>query len=388
MPTTARDHVESMPLAAEAVYTILHPDHLHGLAATGKPATLRVRKRWVKAHENFLKARAAGLDVAVLYADAANDCSKLLYWGKVTELNIDAHGSAYTVSELRPIRGRRTQELVLSGTGARIAEGYLRDYAVILTPGFIESPAAKILAAANEPITLFSFGYHGCGGATPALTRAVAAAEVLRGFRPPLWVDIRINRSVRAAGFRDDAFHRLLGDNYRWIPDLGNLAIQDGTDGIRIKKPAAATDLLDSALDDTARRVIFFCHCEIPRSCHRHEVAKLLVRAAHTRAASVRVVEWPGGDPISISWEVTLAVFRKIANGSLRRIRIEDASRLAEAAALPWGSTVDLVCDGESQQQPVGPARFDQEGAYLPILDEDDATRGALQEGGYTAVRA
>jgi hypothetical protein len=106
----------------------------------------------------------------------------------------------------------------------------------------------------GKPIVLFSFGYWGCGSATKELVAAVSSAEAQRGFAPPLWVDIRLQRSVRAAGFRDRAFERLLGANYQWLPSLGNMSVADGGSRIRIQEPAAANDLLDLGVTNPERR--------------------------------------------------------------------------------------------------------------------------------------
>lgn len=79
-------------------------------------------------------------------------------------------------------------------------------------------------------ITLFSFGYWGWGNATPQLVQAVDAAEDARGFQPPLFVDVRISRSVRAVGFRDHAFEQLVGkERYVWLRRLGNRNIETRT---------------------------------------------------------------------------------------------------------------------------------------------------------------
>jgi hypothetical protein len=72
------------------------------------------------------------------------------------------------------------------------------------------------------PLSIFSFGYYGWGNHTPELVEAVDAVEADRGFEPPLFVDIRIRRSVRAAGFTGPAFERLLGpDRHRWMKSQG-----------------------------------------------------------------------------------------------------------------------------------------------------------------------
>lgn len=68
---------------------------------------------------------------------------------------------------------------------------------------------------------LFSWGYYGWGNHTDRLVEAVDAVEESRGFRPPVFVDIRIRRSVRAVGFNGTRFEKLLGpERHRWMPSL------------------------------------------------------------------------------------------------------------------------------------------------------------------------
>src|SRR5688500_8003061 len=51
------------------------------------------------------------------------------------------------------------------------------------------------------PLTMFTWGYWGWGTTTREFVQAADAVEASRGFNPPLFVDIRIRRSVRAPGF-------------------------------------------------------------------------------------------------------------------------------------------------------------------------------------------
>ena len=150
-----------------------------------------------------------------------------------------------------------------------------------------------------ETITLFSFGYWGWGSATTQLVQAIDAVEAARGHAAPLFVDIRISRSVRAKGFDGSAFEAVVGPpRYLWLDALGNLGIQDGGD-MRIKDPTAANTLLDIAerCAHENRRVLFFCACATPSKCHRSAVTQLLLKAAARRKLPVEVVEWPGGEP-------------------------------------------------------------------------------------------
>jgi hypothetical protein len=61
--------------------------------------------------------------------------------------------------------------------------------------------------------------------------------------------------------------------------------------------------------NDRGARVIFFCQCRYPRcdsrTCHRVEIALLLLRAARRRNVKLTIVEWPGGTPRSLSHDRT-----------------------------------------------------------------------------------
>src|SRR3954468_16761455 len=98
--------------------------------------------------------------------------------------------------------------------------------------------------------TLFTFGYYGWGNHTPQLVEAVDAVERSRGFEPPLFIDIRIRRAVRAKGFQGNAFEKLLGPSrHRWMKSLGNTFIKTRTGrNIQIAEPATADELLDLAV--------------------------------------------------------------------------------------------------------------------------------------------
>ena len=115
-----------------------------------------------------------------------------------------------------------------------------------------------------KSVTLFSWGYYGWGNYTNQLVEAADAVEAKRGFNPPVFVDVRISRMVRAPGLREKVFEKLLGpERYRWMKSLGNKAIEDDTlDSMQIAEPKAVKDLLDLAVHETNennRRLIFFC---------------------------------------------------------------------------------------------------------------------------------
>jgi len=254
-----------------------------------------------------------------------------------------------------------------------------------------------------ETITLFSFGYWGWGSATTQLVQAFDAVEAARRYAPPMLVDIRISRSVRAKGFYGPAFETVLGSSrYRWLDALGNLGIQDGGQ-MRIKDPAAADALLDLAKKCATenRRVIFFCACATPKTCHRSVVTQLVLGAAARRKARIEVIEWPGGAPDFEQLEVELSwpEFEKVRRGA-KSIPLNDTMPLSKAGAIPYYSLAAVRPKGEekapSWRLVTGPAMYKKSGWHLPVYGHFDgeppeAIRAEIQKAreanGYTVQR-
>ena len=99
----------NLAIYTENPATMAQDDHsLAEIAQNTSRTKLRETKRWVTAKQRFDSARANGQHVVVLYADAAFDCSKLIYWGFIESMQVDSTGTSYEVRNLRPLRGHRT----------------------------------------------------------------------------------------------------------------------------------------------------------------------------------------------------------------------------------------------------------------------------------------
>ena len=88
-----------------------------------------------------------------------------------------------------------------------------------------------------------------------------------------------------------DAFQSVAGiGRYKWMQDLGNESILTGEQCIRIRRPSAANELLDEAVNvaEQNRRLIFFCSCELPYwdddFCHRTTVTSVRLKTPVNRA--------------------------------------------------------------------------------------------------------
>lgn len=240
-------------------------------------------------------------------------------------------------------------------------------------------------------LTVFTWGYWGWGNATEQFVRLADAAEAARGFAAPIFIDVRISRSVRAKGFNGNTFGQLVGvGRYRHLPGLGNLAVL-GMSGprIQINDPAQAFDLLHLArrLAGVDRRVLFFCSCEFPRleedetCCHRVAVARLVLDAAKELHLPLEIVEWPGREPQLLDLHLSPAEAGKLLRGG-KSVPLGQALPSASFGSLPWGSIVRVHSTIGEFGVAVGPARYGRGGWYLPVpweTADKDASIASLQ---------
>lgn len=247
------------------------------------------------------------------------------------------------------------------------------------------SPAST---KAPRALEAFSWGYAGWGPYTKELVTLVDAVERARGFAPPLFVDVRLRRMVRAPGFRERAFEELMGERQVWMPQLGNLAIADEEITMTIAEPAAAGDLLTriEEANQAGRRVIFFCACASPtmrESCHRGEVTELLGAAARKRRLSLTVQEWPGGAPerrdVAISDDDLKVLKRHLTAKGATTIAVPPGMELAEAGALPHYTVMRCSAGDDALWAITGAAVYTAQGWRLPVYttmssDEKGAT--------------
>jgi hypothetical protein len=186
-------------------------------------------------------------------------------------------------------------------------------------------------------LTIFSWGFWGWGTHADKFVKVVDTVEASRGFKPPIFVDIRIRRTGRAVNFKENAFRDIVGEKrYQWMRGLGNAAIVDRTLGeISIKDPREAKTLLNLAIESVKhdRRVIFYCACENPFYCHRYYVGTLLLKETKRRGLSMELVEWPGGKAQHLKEKTSDDMIMKIGKGQ-RNYPLSDNANLRKYGAL------------------------------------------------------
>jgi hypothetical protein len=247
-----------------------------------------------------------------------------------------------------------------------------------------------------KPITLFSWGYYGWGNSTKQLIKAVDAVEQARRFEPPFFVDIRLQREVRAEGFKGDRFRSKIGDErYDWMKSLGNQAIASKSDRMKIADPKTSADLLLIAQNAAKhkQRILFFCSCKRPKNnthgvtCHRTEVTRLLLGVAKKEGISIEVVEWPGGTPKARGMDISSDVQRPVALGR-KAIALKRTAQLSKFAGLPWGTVVSFEANDELIHRISGPAFYHARKWCLPVIDglaDSDATFQEYQQASSAA---
>jgi hypothetical protein len=220
-------------------------------------------------------------------------------------------------------------------------------------------------------LTIFSWGFWGWGTQTPLFVKNADHIEKLRGYKPPIFADVRLRRTGRAVNFKENAFREIVGEKrYYWLRGLGNAAIaDDALDEITIKDPEEAKKLLDLAIEANklGRRIIYFCACEIPAYCHRYDVGNLLFKEAKKRGIALEIVEWPGGKVQQIKEQASDDMIKKIAKGQSHYPLPVDAN-LKKYAALAWGSIVELSSASWKLRFISGPAKYIKNRWVLPVV--------------------
>lgn len=123
-------------LYPHCIYTIVHPDRFKAARKRGRPTTLEERKRWVTAATLLARAEAAGQDLPVILANSTR-CREILGWAVLRSIRLGEKSTQFTFVGVRAIKGRETQELVLRRQHRRIARGFIRPYALCVTPAFL-----------------------------------------------------------------------------------------------------------------------------------------------------------------------------------------------------------------------------------------------------------
>ena len=420
-------------LADEAIYTIIAPESLDGHERTG--VRFEEGRPWVAGARFFEEAQREGRRLVVVFADAKST-GRLVGWTFVRSLTV----TSSTVCETGPIvrlRRARTDSIRKLSDSQPLADEYIRPYVPCQCPSFVRRtvdrmrvllgdttlavapaepvpsvevgrPAPRpapttprpasvptrdtVPAAADHPLLAFSWGYEGWGNHTAELVKMVDAVEASRGFGPPLFVDVRLKRVVRAIGFRERAFEKLLGERYVWLQGLGNVAVGDHSLAMALSDPSQLETLLDLVAQRAAAdsRVIFFCSCGSPLArsrCHRGMVTDALLAVARKRGIPLAVQEWPGGSPMVTDLEIPIEHMRRLRvlgnseDGGSMRVPVSANISVARAAALPHYSLIRCRAGDAEAIAASGPAILTPQGWMFPVHEAwCDVEIHALQE--------
>jgi len=125
-------------LADTCIYTIAHPEKLAEWTKAGE-GELQEKKGWTTGKKLLAEAKKNKQTVALLLADST-DCSRLTHWAIVKQIKIGPKGTKCTFHSVKAFdRIHQPQELTLASTNRRIAEDFIRPYAICQTPYFVRA---------------------------------------------------------------------------------------------------------------------------------------------------------------------------------------------------------------------------------------------------------
>jgi hypothetical protein len=124
-------------LTESCIYTIVHRRRLQEAVRTGGRGRYHEAKPWTTGAKLLQKARTVGEILPVVFADAT-DCTRLLCWGALSEIDIDETGTTFSVEAIASLgRDHTPQDLILRSSGKPIALNFIRPYAICRTPNFL-----------------------------------------------------------------------------------------------------------------------------------------------------------------------------------------------------------------------------------------------------------
>ena len=120
------------------VSTILDRRKLEEYAVRGRGAATEGRA-WKTAQILLEKAKKAGEKMPVIFSDAAYNADHLLVWAILQKIEIEDDRTSIQFNEVERVRwNHHRTELKLRSTGDRIADNFIRPYAICLTPPFLK----------------------------------------------------------------------------------------------------------------------------------------------------------------------------------------------------------------------------------------------------------
>ena len=105
----------------------------------------------------------------------------------------------------------------------------------------------------------------------------------------------------------------------------------------------------------------------------------MVLKAATKRGRSVKVEEWPGGEPKRIELDLQPTDFAALKKGRCT-VALGEEFDLARFAGLPWCSIATLQSGGETLYRIVGPAICQTSGWALPVVWRADNPSAGLKE--------
>jgi hypothetical protein len=137
-------------LSENAVYTTILPKTVFNASRGGQASgEMFENKRWVSALRQFQSAQKKGQAFPVLFSDA-RQCAALVYWAIIVDMKVSDVGTRYTFTQLKGLHDCFTQDLVLSSERRTIAPHFIRPYALVATPGFLETATVDAAQRLHE----------------------------------------------------------------------------------------------------------------------------------------------------------------------------------------------------------------------------------------------
>jgi hypothetical protein len=138
-------------LSEFCIYTIKHSNELRASYARGGRDTYTEKKQWTTAGRLLADAKRADQRLPVVFAPAEGT-SHLFAWGLLDSIRTINDSTEYAFSDLRVFNHRPAKSTLRKRDGEPLGEGFIRPYAICVTPAYLHDLLAELGPAADTDI--------------------------------------------------------------------------------------------------------------------------------------------------------------------------------------------------------------------------------------------
>jgi hypothetical protein len=134
-----------------AIYVNASSANLRAASRGANPSTpIEEGKRWTSGANQLSESRANGAILPLIFAQYR----ELSYWAQAATIELTESGTLYSFVRLQPLSGHFRNDLIVDSSGSSLPNEFIRSYAIVRTPSFLQVPLQTVAEIPEELVGL------------------------------------------------------------------------------------------------------------------------------------------------------------------------------------------------------------------------------------------